>query len=85
MDGDTAKAVAEALNAGETDKVIDGIRKFIAAHDIAIRENGLMENPTLPGGSTEKVVTREDFRKMSLSEMQKFSETHPELYQEYTR
>lgn len=85
MDSDTAKAVAEALNAGETDKVFDGIRKFITAHDKALREDALKNNPTLPGGASDKTITREDFNKMSLSEMTAFQAEHPDLYNEYTK
>ena len=84
MDTDTAKAVAEALNAGETDKVLDGIRKFIVAHDKALREDSLKNNPTLPGGASEKVITKEDFNKMSLAEMMELHASNPALYRELT-
>ena len=85
MDTDTAKAVAEALNAGELDKVFDGIRQFIVTHDKSLRESALKNNQTLPGGSTEKVVTREEFKAMSLSEMMAFKVNYPDLYMEYTK
>ena len=85
MDAETAKEVAEALNAGETDKVFDGIRQFIVAHDKSLRESALKNNQTLPGGSTEKTVTREEFKAMSLSEMMAFKVEHPDLYAEYTK
>ena len=85
MDAEISKAVAEALNAGETDKVFDGIRKFIVAHDKGLRENALRNNPTLKGGASEKTVTKEEFRSMSLSEMMAFKAEHPELYAEYTK
>lgn len=84
MDADTAKEVAEALNTGETDKVFDGIRKFITAHDKALRESALRNNPTLPGGSSTKTVSREKFQSMSLSEMMDFKANYPDLYAEYT-
>ena len=85
MDAETAKLVAVALNAGETDKVFDGIRQFIVAHDKSLRESALKNNQTLPGGSTEKTVTREEFKAMSLSEMMAFKVEHPDLYAEYTK
>jgi len=85
MDAETAKAVAEALNAGETEKVFDGIRKFMVTHDKALRADALKNNPTLPGGASEKVVTRDEFRAMSLSEMVAFKAEHPDLYAEYTK
>ena len=85
MDAETAKLVAVALNAGETDKVFDGIRQFIVAHDKSLRESALKNNQTLPGGSTEKVKTKEEFKAMSLSEMMAFKVEHPDLYAEYTK
>ena len=85
MDSETAKTVAEALNAGETDKVFDGIRQFIKTHDKALRESALKNNQTLPGGSVGKVTTKEEFRSMSLSEMMAFKVEHPDLYAEYTK
>ena len=85
MDTDTAKSVAEALNAGETEKVFDGIRQFISAHDKSLRESALRNNQTLPGGSVGKVTTKEEVRAMSLSEMMDFKANHPDLYAEYTK
>ena len=85
MDTDTAGKVAEAMNAGETDKVLDGIRQFIAAHDKAMREASLKNNPTLPGGSSEKAISREQVQSMSLSEMMKLKAEHPDLYAEYIK
>lgn len=85
MDSNTAKAVAEALNAGETDKVFDGIRQFIKAHDKSLRESALKNNQTLPGGSVDKTVSKEEFDKMSLSEMMAFKVEHPDLYSEYIK
>ena len=85
MDAETAKAVAEALNANEPDKVFDGIRKFIVTHDKNLRKDSLLNNQTLPGGSTYKTVSREEFDKMGLSEMMAFKTEHPDLYVEYTK
>ncbi len=83
MDAETAGKVAEAMNAGENDKVLDGIRQFIVAHDKALREASLKNNPTLPGGSSDKVITREQAQNMSLSEMLKLKTEHPDIYSEY--
>ena len=83
MDADTARTVAEALNAGETEKVFDGIRKFIASHDKAMAEKAMLNNPKLPGGDSTKTVTLEQFRNMGLDEMQVFHDEHPDLYREY--
>ena len=85
MDADNAKAVAEALNAGETDKVFDGIRKFIASHDKQMAEKALLNNPKLPSGNTTKTVTQDEFNKMGYKEMVAFKNEHPDLYKEYTK
>lgn len=85
MDAETSKAVAEALNAGDTDKVFDGIRKFIASHDKAMAEKAMLNNPTLPGGSSTKTVTREEFDNMGYKEMVAFKNEHPDLYNEYMK
>ena len=84
MDTETAKAVAEALNAGKYDSVFEGIRRFITAHDKALREDALKNNPTLPGGASDKTITKEEFKNMSLSEMMNFKNDYPDLYTQYT-
>lgn len=85
FDDALSQETAEAMNKGETAKVFDGIRKFIATHDKQMAENAMMNNPTLPGGDTPKTVTREQFNAMGLSDRNKFFTEHPDLYQEYTR
>ena len=85
MDSETAKSVAEALNAGDTDKVFEGIRQFITAHDKALRENAIRNNQTLQAGSATKDITKEEFRSMSYKEMLQFKLEHPEQYAEYTK
>lgn len=83
MDAETAKAVAEALHSGETDKVFSGIRKFIESHDKALAEKAMLNNPTLPGGKSTKTVTKEEFDKMGYRELVALKNEHPELYKEY--
>ena len=83
MDAEIAGAVANALNAGETDKVFDGIRKFIASHDKALAEKAMLNNPVLPGGNSTKTVSKEEFDKMGYREMVQFKADYPELYKEY--
>ena len=85
MDAETANAVAAAMNAGETDKVLDGIRQFINTHDKALRESAIRNNPTLPGGKTEPTVTKAEFDKMGYREMVAFKQSNPELYNEYMK
>ena len=85
MDAETAKSVAEALHSGETDKVFDGIRKFISAHDKAMAEKAMMNNPTLPGGETVKIATKDEFLAMDVAGMTAFKREHPDLFTEYTK
>lgn len=85
MDTETAKAVAEALNAGQTDKVFDGIRKFVVSHDKQLRENAFRQNPTLPGGNSGKAVTKEQFEKMGYTERLRVYNEYPDLYKEFTQ
>lgn len=83
MDIDTAKSVAIAMNSGDSEKVFDGIRKFIASHDKALAEKAMLNNPVLPGGNSTKTVSKEEFDKMGYREMVQFKAEHPELYREY--
>ena len=85
MDAETAKSVAEALNANEIEQVFDGIRKFITAHDKSLRESALRNNQTLQGGGSTKSVTREEFKNMGYREMLQFKLEHPEQYAEFTK
>lgn len=84
MDAETAKVVAEALNAGDSEKVFGGLRKFITAHDKTLRENALKNNPTLPGGATEKDMTQEEFDNLSYMETLTLKREHPEIYAKFT-
>lgn len=87
MDTETARAVAEALNAGEPDKVFDGIRQFITAHDKELKANAFRNNPTLPGGGNagNAAVTKEQFNAMSYTQRLEVFNKYPDLYREYTK
>ena len=85
MDSENAKAVAEALNDGNIDHVIGGLRKFIASHDKALAEKAMQNNPTLPGGSTTRTVSKAEFDSMGYREMVQFKAEHPDLYAEYMK
>lgn len=85
MDAENAKAVAEALNSGNTEKVFAGIRSFIVSHDKALAEKAMLNNPKLPGGNSTKTVTKEQFNKMGYREMLAFKTEHPDLFEEYSK
>ena len=85
FDGDLAQETAEAINNGDSAKLFDGIRRFIASHDKEMTSKALMSNPVLSGGNTDKVVTKEEFNNMGYKEMLAFKNEHPELYAEYIK
>lgn len=85
MDAETANVVAEAMNAGETDKVLDGIRQFIITHDKALKENAIRNNPTLQSGKIAPMYSKEDVDKMGYKELVQLKNEHPELYNEYMK
>lgn len=85
FDDELAQEVAVSINAGETDGVFDGLRKFIATHDKQLRENAFRSNQTLQGGDAGKAVTKEQFDKMGYKERVKVYEQYPDLYKEYTK
>lgn len=80
-----AEETAKALNDGDTEKIFDGLRKFVAAHDKALKENAFRSNPILQGGTAGKAVTKEQFAKMGYKERLDVLENYPELYNEYTK
>ncbi len=80
-----AEETAKALNDGDTEKIFDGLRKFVASHDKALRENAFRSNPILQGGTAGKAVTKEQFAKMGYKERLEVLENYPDLYNEYTK
>ena len=85
FDSELAQETAEAINGGDSAKLFDGIRKFVASHDKELTSKALLNNPVLSGGQTDKTVTKEEFQKMGYKEMLAFYNEHPELYDEYTK
>lgn len=82
FDSALAQETAEAMNGGDIAKVFDGLRRFIVAHDKALNEQALKNNPTLPGGGSTKTVTQEEFHKMGYADRLKIFNEQPELYKE---
>ena len=80
-----AEETAKALNDGDTEKIFDGLRKVVASHDKALRENAFRSNPILQGGTAGKAVTKEQFAKMGYKERLEVLENYPDLYNEYTK
>ena len=80
-----ALEAAQALNTGDTVKVFDVLRKFIASHDKQLKENAFKQNPVLGGGSVGSTITKEQFDKMGYTERLEFFNKNPELYKEFTK
>jgi len=85
FDAVLAQETAEAMNAGDIAKVFDGLRKFIVAHDKALRENAFKNNPVLQGGNSTKAVSKEQFDAMGYKERLEVYNNYPDLYKEYTK
>lgn len=82
FDAELAQTVAEAMNGGNVDMVMDGLRKFIVAHDKALKEASIRNNQTLPGGSAEKTITQAEFHAMDYEDRVKLFNEQPDLYKE---
>lgn len=85
FDDEIAVEAAQALNGGETAKVFDALRKFIATHDKQLKENAFRTNPTLSGGmGNVKAITKEQFDKMGYTQRLEVFKQYPDLYKEFT-
>ncbi len=81
-DSKLAQATAKAMMNGEMDMVFKNHAKFIADREKALRAEILKETPKPPAGDGAKVITRDDFAKMSLDEKAKFANENPEKFKE---
>ena len=84
FEAELAQVVAEAMQSGNAQAVIDGLGKFVEAHDKALRESMLRGNP-VPVAGTVKGVTKEQFDAMGYKERLKLFNEQPELYKEFTK
>lgn len=74
-----AEEVATAMQAGDTDKVFAGQKKFLEKHEAKLRAELLAKTPTPATGGKDE-LTKDDFKKMSLTEKQQLFTEHPEIY-----
>lgn len=79
-DGKLADSAAQALAAGELDKVFDALGRFQEEFTKRIKGDMLKEMQRPPAGDPAKGVTREQFAKMSLTEKAKLYQDQPEIY-----
>ena len=75
-----ANETAEAMVAGELDKVFANQKKHLDSMEKKIREDVLKDTPKPEGGKGSDEITKEKFSKMSIAEQLKYSEEHPEEY-----
>jgi hypothetical protein len=78
-----ARETAKAMAAGDTELVFKNHAKFIADREKALKAEILKSTPTPPAGDGAEKKTRDDFKKMTLAEKQKFSQENPELFNEF--
>ena len=78
-----ARETAEAMAAGDTERVFKNHAKFIADREKALKAEILKSTPTPPAGDGAEQKSKEDFMKMSLAEKQKFARENPEQYKDF--
>ena len=77
-----AKSTAAALHKGDMTAMFKNHALFVAERDKVMKAELLKSTPTPPAGEGDKGTTKEDFKKMTLAEKQKFFAEHPEQYKE---
>ena len=75
-----AEGTAEAMIAGDLDKVFANQKKHLDALEKKIRADVLKETPKPEGGNGSDTMTKEKFSKMGIAEQYKYSIDHPEEY-----
>ena len=77
-----AKSTATAIQKGDMAAMFKNHAKFVADREKALKAELLKSTPTPPAGDGDKGPTKEDFRKMTLAEKQKFATENPDAYKE---
>lgn len=80
-DEELAKDTATAMYDNNFTKIFDNQKKFLATQTEKIKANIMKENPTPPAGNP-KTITKDDFNKMSYSQLVELQKTNPALYNE---
>lgn len=79
-DGKYAETLSTSFVEQDADTFFDTLGKFLKTHDHEIEVNLLKETPRAPGSDGAKVMTKEEFSKLSVGDRYKFSVEHPEEY-----
>lgn len=77
-----AQETAEAMAAGNQEKVFANQKKHLESFEKHIRAEALKNTPKPQGGGGNNDVTLDTFRKMSLKDRIAFSKEHPEEYKQ---
>lgn len=78
-----ARETAKAMADGDTELVFKNHAKFIADREKALKAEILKSTPTPPAGDGAEKKTKDDFKKMSLAEKQRFAQENPEQFNEF--
>lgn len=78
-----AKSTAEALAKGDMDTVFKNQKLHADAREKALRTELLKQTPPPAAGTGDAKLTKEDTRKMTLAELAKFAEEHPDTFKEF--
>ena len=84
FDTDLAKKTAEAFADGDKTTVFANIKSFIENHDKGLKADILKQTPKPVSGGADKGTTKEQFDKMSYSEMVAFKKENPEAFKQFT-
>lgn len=77
-----ADETAEAMAAGDLEKVFANQKKHLDSFEKKVRAEALKDTPKPTGDGDGKTMTLENFRKMNSEERYKYSVEHPEEYKE---
>lgn len=77
-----ADETAEAMAAGDLEKVFANQKKHLDSFEKKVRAEALKDTPKPTGDGDSKTMTLEKFRKMSPAERLEYAEKNPETYKE---
>lgn len=84
-DAELAKSTAEAMTDGDVAKVMANQASFTETMKKQIKADLMRNNPDPVGGSSKSTMTLDTLRAMSMQDRFKFSQEHPEEYEQLYR
>jgi len=85
MDAETAKMAAEATVDQNFGDLLSAFKTFLAAHDKALNAEAIKNTPSPASGKTSPGLTKEEFNKMGLRELNELYAKDPELYNSFMK